>query len=137
MKIFPSELVFFMLVKGPEESSSWWYFTPFFGPGGTNYEKGILQPIMTGRVLLGIILYFFGPRGINLWKSPPWSILSHFKLSKHETMTKFTFFGLIKLKCWRSLSGNEPLLSQVHKTYENGLITWWATLGVCYTFQAR
>ena len=45
---------------------------------------------------MAIILYFFGPWGLNLCKIPFWSPLSHFRLSKHETTNEFTFIGLIK-----------------------------------------
>ena len=69
---------------------------PFFRPRGTTYEKGIHQSIMTGNVLLGIILYFFGPWGLNLRKSPPWSLLGHFSLSEHETTNEFAFIRIIK-----------------------------------------
>ena len=69
---------------------------PLFGPGGTTYEKFILQPIIIGRVLLRIILYFFRPRGLNLRKCPFWILLSHFRLSKHETINEFTFIELVK-----------------------------------------
>ena len=69
---------------------------PFFRSIGIIYEKGTLQFIATRRVLLGISLYFFGPRGLNLRKSPFWSLLSHLRLSKHETTNEFAFIGLIK-----------------------------------------
>ena len=44
---------------------------------------------------------------------------------------EFTSIGLIK-KWWKTLFGNEPLLSQVREKYENGLIIWWALMSVCY-----
>ena len=37
--------------------------------------------------------------------------------------TELTFNGLIKLNTERPSFGNESLLSQVHETYENGLIS--------------
>jgi hypothetical protein len=33
-----------------------------------NFEKGILESLVARRVLLGIILYFFRPGGLNLRK---------------------------------------------------------------------
>ena len=46
--------------------------------------------------------------------------------------TKFYFIGLIKLNIERPFFGNEPLLSQVHKTYEFGLVFRQAIMSVCY-----
>ena len=77
---------------------------------------------MTGRVLLGTILCFFEPQGLNLQKNIPWSLLSHFRLSKHETTNEFAFIGLVKLNDEGPSFENEPILSQVRKTYEIGLI---------------
>ena len=51
--------------------------------------------------------------------------------------TKLDFNGLIKLNTERPSFGNEPLLSHVHKTYENGLIFQWATTSVCYPLWSR
>ena len=39
--------------------------------------------------------------------------------------TEFYFIGIIKLNIERPFFGNEPLLSQVRKTYEIGLV--WMT----------
>ena len=39
--------------------------------------------------------------------------------------TEFSFIGLIKLNIERPFFGNKPLLSQVRKTYEFGLV--WRT----------
>ena len=36
--------------------------------------------------------------------------------------TEFSFIGLVKLNIERPIFGNEPLLSQVRKTYEFGLV---------------
>ena len=69
---------------------------PFSRPGGTTCEKVILWLIMTRRVILGIGLYLFWPQGLNLRKIPFWSLLSHFRLSKHETTNDFSFVKLIK-----------------------------------------
>ena len=79
--------------------------------------------MMTRRFILGIGLYFFTPWGLNLLKNPLWSFLSHFRHSKYEKMTEFTFFRLVKLSVEGSFFGNEPLISQVHKKYEYELIT--------------
>ena len=69
---------------------------PFFGSIGLVYEKDTLNFITTRRVLLGIILYLFGPQGLNLRKNPPWSLLIHFRLSKYERTNEFAFIRLIK-----------------------------------------
>ena len=36
--------------------------------------------------------------------------------------TEFSFIGLVKLNIQRPFFGNEPLLSQVRKTYEFGIV---------------
>ena len=36
--------------------------------------------------------------------------------------TEFPFIGVVKLNIERPVFGNEPLLSQVRKTYETGLV---------------
>ena len=46
--------------------------------------------------------------------------------------TKLTFIGLVQLNIDRPSFGNEPLLSQVHKTYEFGLVFGRAITSVCY-----
>ena len=84
---------------------------PFFGLGGTTYEKGILQPIMTGRVLLGIILYFFGPYGLNNMKKDPSESSLVCSESLNMNYTKFSFIGLVKLNIERAIFGKEPILS--------------------------
>ena len=44
----------------------------------------------------------------------------------------FSFIGLVKLNTKRTSFRNEPLLSQVRKTYEFGLVFRQATTSVCY-----
>ena len=51
--------------------------------------------------------------------------------------TKLTFIGLVKLNIERPSFGNEPLLSQVRKTYEFGLVLGWATTSVFYPLWTR
>ena len=51
--------------------------------------------------------------------------------------TKLNFNGIVTLNTERPSFGNEPLLSQVHKTYENGIIALWATMSVCYHLWTR
>ena len=63
---------------------------------------------MTRRVLLGISLYFFWPWGLNLVKIPFWSLLSHFRLSKHETTNNFAFIRIIKLNDEGPFLGMNP-----------------------------
>ena len=46
--------------------------------------------------------------------------------------TELTFIGLIKLNTKIPSFGNKPLISQVRKTYENGLAFRRATMSVCY-----
>ena len=46
--------------------------------------------------------------------------------------TEFSFIGLVKLNIERPVFGNEPLLYQVCKTYEFGLVFRRATTSVCY-----
>ena len=111
---------------------------PLFRFRLTSYEKGVLQPIMTGRVLLGIILYFFGPWRPNCTKHDPFGGFFHFFLdSLNMNDAKLTFNGLIKLNTERPSFGNEPLLSQVHKTHENGLLFRRATTSVFYLLWTR
>ena len=83
-------------------------FYPLFKLGGATYEKFILQPIMIRRVLLGTSLYFFMPWGLSLQKSPHNSLLSHFRLSKHETTSEFIFLRLIKLNDEGPFMGINP-----------------------------
>ena len=42
-----------------------------------------------------------------------------------------------KTKRWKTLFGNEPLISQVCEKYENGLVIWWAITSVCYPLWTR
>ena len=51
--------------------------------------------------------------------------------------TEFSFIGLVKLNIERPSFGNEPLLSQVRKTYEFGLVFGWAITSVCYPLWTR
>ena len=51
--------------------------------------------------------------------------------------TELTFIGLVKLNIERPSFGNKPLLSQVRKTYEFGLIFGRATTSVCYPLWTR
>ena len=46
--------------------------------------------------------------------------------------TELTFIGLVKLNIERPSFGNEPLLSQVHKTYEFGLVFGQDIMSVYY-----
>ena len=45
--------------------------------------------------------------------------------------TKFAFIGFVKLYTERPFFGNEPLLSQVHEIYGNGIIFGWAKKSFC------
>ena len=106
---------------------------PFFGPKDTTNEKGTLHPIMTGRVLLGIILYFFGPSGPNHTKKDPLEYSSIFcSNSLNMNDTELTFNGLVKLNTERPFFWNKPLLSQVRKTYGNGLVFRRTKTSFCY-----
>ena len=62
--------------------------------------------------------------------------MSSFILSKHEQY-RVHFHWTHEIKRWSTLSRKEPLLSQVHKTCENGLIAWWDTMSVCYPLWTR
>ena len=42
--------------------------------------------------------------------------------SLNMNYTEFSFIGLVKINIEIPFFGNEPLLSQVRKTYENGLV---------------
>ena len=46
--------------------------------------------------------------------------------------TELTFIGIVKLNIERPSFGNEPLLSQVRKTYESRLVFWQAIPSVCH-----
>ena len=46
--------------------------------------------------------------------------------------TEFSFIGLVKLNIERPVFGKEPLLSQVRKKYEFGLVFRQAIMCVCY-----
>ena len=45
-----------------------------------------------------------------------------FSDSLNMNYTEFSFIGLVKINIERPSFGNEPLLSQVRKTYEFGLV---------------
>ena len=45
---------------------------------------------------------------------------------------EFSFIGLVILKIEMPFFGNEPLLYQVRKMYENGLVFRRAKMSVCY-----
>ena len=52
--------------------------------------------------------------------------------------TKFSFSGIVKkLNIERPIFGNEPILSQVHKIYETGLVFWQAISSVGYPIWTR
>ena len=132
MKIMSSDLVFFMLVKVFKESSvqrqvisfsvridylrkrntlanhDWksslrYYFIHFWALGTKSYEKGLCGVFFRGHL-----------DSLNM------------------NDTKFTFIGLVKLNIERPYFGDKPLLSQVHETYEFGLVFGRATMSVCY-----
>ena len=50
---------------------------------------------------------------------------------------EFSFIGLVKLNIERPVLGNEPLLSQVCKTYDFGLVFGRTITSVCYPIWTR
>ena len=70
-----------------------------------------------------VLFYTFWASKTKLYKKRTfWSLLPFHSDSLNVNDTEFTFNGLTKLNTERPSFGNEPLLSQVHKTYENGLV---------------
>ena len=51
--------------------------------------------------------------------------------------TELTLIGLIKSNIERPYFGNKPLLSQVRKTYEFGIVFERAIPSVCYPLSTR
>ena len=91
------ELVYSFLIPDPWESSylsSWCDVYLTFHP---------IQPCTMDSI--------FGPQELNWWKFLLSSLISHFRLSKHERMLEFIFHRKRKMKRSTTLSGNEPLLS--------------------------
>ena len=79
---------------------------PFFGLGLTSYEKGALQPIMTGRVLSGIILHFFKTKS---YEKGPFGVFFRLHLDSLDMNdTEFALIGLVKLNTERPVQGMNP-----------------------------
>ena len=79
-----ANLVSFMLVKVPEWPSSQYRFNLFW-PDWTTNGKEVSHPPKDGRALLCILLSFFEHRRLPMKKSPQWSLLHAFRLSKIES----------------------------------------------------
>ena len=76
--------------------------------------------------------HFFG-LGELFYEKGPCGVFFHGRLdSLNMKDTELTFIGLVKLNIERPSFGNEPLLSQVCKTYEFGLVFGQAIMSVCY-----
>ena len=71
---------------------------------------------MVGYLFFGSDRLFYekGPFGVFFWLRSDSLIMND---------VKFAFIGLVKLNTERRFFGNEPLLSQVHEIYGNGLVS--------------
>ena len=77
--------------------------------------------------------HFFGSSEL-FYEKGPCGVFFHGRLNSiNMNDTKLTFIGLIKLNIERLSFGNEPLVSQVRKTYEFGLVFKRAITSVCYS----
>ena len=66
--------------------------------------------------------HFFGSSELFYEKGPCGVFFRGRSDSLNMNDTKLTFIGLVKLNIKRPSFGNKPLLSQVHKKYEFGLV---------------
>ena len=76
--------------------------------------------------------HFFGSGELFYEKGPYGVFFRGRSDSLNMNDTKLTFIGLVKSNIERPSFGNEPLLSQVRKTYEFGLVFRQAITSVCY-----
>ena len=76
--------------------------------------------------------HFFGLGELFYEKGPYVVFFRGCSDSLNMNDTDLTFIGLIKLNIERPSFGNEPLLSQVHKTYDSRLVFRQAISSVCY-----
>ena len=76
--------------------------------------------------------HFFGLGELFYEKGPCGVFFHGCSDSLNMNNTELTFIGLVKSKIERPSFGNEPLLSQVRKTYEFGLVFERAIMSVCY-----
>ena len=98
------KLVSFMLVKVSEWSSSQYRFNLFW-PDWTTNGKEVSHPLQDGRALLCILIYFFGHMRLPTIKSPHWSLLRAFRLSKIENTIEHLLSRLSKNPWDRTLLG--------------------------------
>ena len=66
--------------------------------------------------------HFFGSGELFYEKGPYGVFFRGRSDSLNMNDTEFSFIGIVKLNIERPSFGNEPLLSQVHKTYKFGLV---------------
>ena len=66
--------------------------------------------------------HFFGSDDLFYEKEPCGVFLCGHSDSLNMNDTELTFIGVVKLNIERPSFGNEPLLSEVRKTYEFGLV---------------
>ena len=66
--------------------------------------------------------HFFGSDELFYEKGPYGVFFHGHSESLNMNDTELTFIGLIKLNIERPSFGNEPILSQVSKTYEFGIV---------------
>ena len=82
---------------------------------------------------LGYYFILFQALETKSYEKGPFGVFFHGRSdSLNMNNTKLTFIGLVRLKIERPSFGNEPLLSQVRKTYEFVLVFRWAIMSVCY-----
>ena len=77
--------------------------------------------------------YHFFSSDELFYEKGPYGVFFHGRSdSLNMNDTEFVFIGLVKLNTERPFFGNEPLLSQVRKTYEFGLVFRQAIMSVFY-----
>ena len=77
--------------------------------------------------------YHFFNSGELFYEKENFGVLFRGRLdSLNMNDTELTFIGLVKLNIERPSFGNEPLLSQVRKTHEFGLVSRRDITSVCY-----
>ena len=114
--------VLFILVKLFEDSSLRWNVISFSvqmdylrkrnTPGDHDWKSSLRYDFILFQAL-----------ETKSYKKGPFGVFFHGRSdSLNMNDTEFSFIGLIKLNIERPFFGNEPILSQVHKTYEFGLV---------------
>ena len=92
---------------------------------------------MIGRVLLGIILHFFGPLRLNNMKKDPLDFSLVCSDSLNMNYTEFYFIGLVKLNIERPFLGTNPSFLKFVKHMSLDSYEGWDISSVFYPLWTR